>query len=204
MGSITISLVYFSGSGVTEGVAQLIAAGIGTVENTDCRLLKILPAHLNNGRWWHQETLDVLNRSQGIVFGSPTYMGSVASTFKAFMDTTSELWVQQQWKNKLAAGFTTCSSPAGDNLNSLLQMSVFAAQHAMIWIGQAELPGKYASGGSPDDANRLGSFLGLATQVTIGESLDNSPSGDRKTAKLFGQRIAQLTKCFDSAYKVPA
>jgi len=38
---------------------------------------------------------------------------------------------------------------------------------------------KYVSGGNPDDANRLGSFLGLAT-VTAGETLEQAPSGERK------------------------
>jgi len=108
------------------------------------------------------------------------------------------LWTTQHWKNKVAGGFTCCGSPAGDSLSSLIQLAVFAAQHGMIWVGQSELPGKYVSGGSPDDANRLGSFLGLATQVTAGESLEQAPPGDRKTAELFGQRIAELTKIFQN------
>ena len=139
-------------------------------------------------RWKHDEILDTLAVSNGIIFGSPTYMGSIASPLKAFMETTSELWVTQIWKNKVAGGFTCCSFSSGDNLNSLIQLAVFAAQHSMVWVGQSELPGKYASGGSPDDANRLGSFLGLATQVTTGESLSQSPPGDRQTALLFGTK----------------
>lgn len=194
----TISIVYFSGSGTTDSVAKLIAAGVESSEQAHCYLLRISPKHIVNGRWKHLETLETLAASDGIIFGSPTYMGSVASPFKAFMETTSELWSAQVWKNRMAAGFTCCSSPAGDNLSSLIQLAVFAAQHGMIWIGQSELPGKYASGGSPDDANRLGSFLGLATQVTTGKSLEQAPSGDRKTAMLFGQRIAELTNNFQS------
>ncbi|MES1022956.1 flavodoxin family protein [Gloeocapsa sp. BRSZ] len=194
----SISIIYFSGSGVTDGVVKLVAAGTETITAVHCHLLRLSPEHIVNGRWRHSETLDTLNASDGIIFGSPTYMGSIASPFKAFMDTTSELWMPQRWKDKLAAGFTTSGSPAGDNLNSLIQMSIFAAQHGMIWIGQVELPGKYASGGSPDDANRLGSFLGLATQLTPGESLELAPPGDHKTAKLFGQRIAELTRIFQN------
>ena len=115
------------------------------------------------------------------------------------MDKTSELWAARQWKNKVAAGFTSSGSPAGDNLNCLMQLAVFAAQHGMIWVGQSELPEKYMSGGSLDDANRLGSFLGLATQVTAGQLLEQAPSGDFKTAKLFGRRVAELTATFCSA-----
>lgn len=195
----TVSIVYFSGSGTTESVAKLIATGIETVALVKCHVLRIIPEQIINGRWKHDQTLDTLAVSNGIIFGSPTYMGSIAAPFKAFMETTSELWASQSWKNKIAGGFTCCSSPSGDNLNSLIQLAVFAAQHGMVWVGQSELPGKYASGGSPDDANRLGSFLGLATQVTTGESLSQSPSGDRQTAILFGRRIAEITKKFNQS-----
>jgi NAD(P)H dehydrogenase (quinone) len=164
----------------------------------NCYLLRINPKHIIDGRWHDEETLNILNRSQGIILGSPTYMGSLASQFKAFMDKTSELWATRQWKDKVAAGFTNSGSPAGDNLNCLIQLAVFAAQHGMIRVGQSELPEKYASGGSPNDANRLGSFLGLATQVTAGQALEQAPSGDLKTAKLFGRRIAELTATFYS------
>lgn len=191
-----ISIVYYSGSGITDGVAKLIATGVELVDGVDYHLLRINPKHIVDGRWHDHETLNTLNASQGIILGSPTYMGSLASQFKAFMDKTSELWVTHQWKNKVAGGFTSCSSPAGDNLNCLIQLAVFAAQHGMIWIGQSELPEKYVSGGTPDDANRLGSFLGLATQVTVGQTLEQAYSGDLKTAKLFGKRVAEITATF--------
>lgn len=191
-----ISIIYYSGNGTTEGIAKHIAKGVELIGGMNCHLLRINPNHIIDGRWHDEETLNTLSTSQGIILGSPTYMGSLASQFKAFMDKTSGLWATHQWKNKIAAGFTTCSSPSGDNLNCLIQLAVFAAQHGMIWIGQSELPGKYASGGSPDDANRLGSFLGLATQITAGQPLEQAPSGDFKTAQLFGRRVAEVTAAF--------
>lgn len=191
---VQIAIVYYSGSGITNSVAKLIAQGVEAFSENSCHLLRIQPEQVVNGRWKSDEILTKLSHSDGIIFGSPTYMGSVASQFKAFMDATSELWVSRQWKNKIAAGFTCCSSPAGDNLNSLIQLAVFAAQHGMLWVGQEEVPEKYVSGGNADDANRLGSFLGLATQVTMGETLEQSLSGDHKTAKRFGERIAEMTK----------
>lgn len=192
----TISVIYYSGSGITDGIAKPIATGIESVDDMTCHMLRIDPVHIVEGRWQDEETLNILNKSEGIILGSPTYMGSLASQFKAFMDKTSELWWTRQWKNKIAAGFTSCSSPAGDNLNSLLQLAVFAAQHGMIWVGQSELPERYVTGGTPDDTNRLGSFLGLATQVTAGQSFTQAPSGDFKTAQLFGRRIAEVTANF--------
>lgn len=195
----TVSIVYYSGSGITDGIAKLIAQGVESVDSVECHVLRINGEHIINGRWQDEETLDTLNASQAIILGGPTYMGSLASQFKAFMDKTSELWATQVWKNKISAGFTSCSSPAGDNLSCLLQLAIFAAQHGMIWVGQSELPEKYVSGGSPDDANRLGSFLGLATQVSVGQPLEKSPSGDLKTAKLFGRRVSEVADAFSKS-----
>jgi len=78
----------------------------------------------------------------------------------------------------------------------LIQLAVFAAQHGMLWWVR-QLPEKYVSGGNPDDANRLGSFLGLATQVTAGETLEQAPSGERKLPNYLDSEF-QMTQKFVS------
>ncbi len=74
---------------------------------------------------------DELDRTDAIIFGSPTCMGSVSGFFKQFMDATSSRWMEGRWQDKLAAGFTNSASQSGDKLNTLVQMAVFAAQHGM-------------------------------------------------------------------------
>lgn len=56
------------------------------------------------------------------------------------MEATSKFWYTQTWKNKLAAGFTNSSSLNGDKLNTLQQLSIFSAQHSMLWISLGILP----------------------------------------------------------------
>ena len=134
-----------------------------------------------------------LAAADAIIFGSPTYMGSAAAPMKQFMDASSKTWATQGWKNKIAAGFTVSASWSGDKLSTLNQFAVFAAQHGMIWAGTGIMPGNNNSKGSTNDINRVGSFLGLMAQANADEGPDVAPpQADRKTAELFGARIAEV------------
>ena len=52
-----ISIIYYSGSGITDGVAKLLATGVASVDGIDCHLLRINPKHIIEGRWQDEETL---------------------------------------------------------------------------------------------------------------------------------------------------
>ena len=130
--------------------------------------------------------------ADAIIFGSPTYMGSVSAPFKAFMDASSRVWYEQGWKDKIAAGFTNSASYSGDKLNTLQQMSVFAAQHSMLWIGLGLMPGNNSTQGSPDDLNRIGSYLGAMAQSNADQGADIvPPQADRDTVRHLGKRVAE-------------
>jgi NAD(P)H dehydrogenase (quinone) len=189
----TIAIVYFSGSGHTHLMAEAIAAGIQAAGD-DPQLLRITGDQMNNGRWQDESLIEALDKADGIVFGSPTYMGGVAAQFKAFLDAMSSAWVAQRWKDKVAAGFTHSSSLSGDKQGTLLYLATNAAQHCMIWVGAGDLPSHYL--GQADGVNRLGSFLGVMGQspMTMDGGQATLDSGDRLTAEKFGQRIAAIAK----------
>ena len=136
-----------------------------------------------------------LNEYDAIIFGSPTYMGSVSAPFKAFMDASSKVWFSQGWKDKVSAGFTNSHSLSGDKLNTLFQLTIFAVQHGMIWVGQGEMNGSPdGEAGKPDAINRLGSMLGVMAQSENESPEVTPPSGDLKTAELLGKRVAVVTQ----------
>ena len=182
---VKIAIIYHSGFGHTQVQAEAVAQGVNAVEGAQAQLVKadeIID---------HLESLSSLD---GMIFGSPTYMGSVSAPFKAFMDASSKIWFQQGWKDKVAAGFTNSHSLSGDKLNSLIQMTIFAMQHGMIWVGQAE-PNQSPDGqpGKPDAINRMGSTLGAMAQSENQDPAITPPAGDLKTAELLGTRVAQIT-----------
>lgn len=184
----SIAIVYHSGFGHTEAVAQHVAKGAQSVQGTAVTLYKATDLASPDAGPWAE-----LAAADAIIFGAPTYMGSASAPMKQFMDATSKPWFSQQWKNKIAAGFTNSSSWSGDKLSTLSQFAVLAAQHGMIWAGTGMMPGYNTSKGSPADINRVGSFLGLMTQANADEGPDVAPpAADRKTAELFGARIAEV------------
>ncbi|MER5428800.1 flavodoxin family protein [Streptomyces sp. NPDC002588] len=73
----------------------------------------------------------LLDGSDAIVFGSPTYMGTASGAFHAFAEATSARWATQAWKDKPAAGFTNSGSKSGDKLHTLQFFQILAAQLGM-------------------------------------------------------------------------
>ncbi|WP_119343095.1 flavodoxin family protein [Facilibium subflavum] len=178
-----VAIVYFSGYGHTKKVAEHIKIGIERVKEVYASLLSVDEI----------KDVDALNDYEAIVFGAPTYMGSVPYQFKKFMDDASKVWLKQAWKDKLAAGFTNSGSLSGDKFNVLMQLCTFACQQGMIWLslGVENTSGQYeSSSGHVKALNRMGASLGLMTQSENNTPDVTPPIGDKKTAELFGQRIA--------------
>jgi NAD(P)H dehydrogenase (quinone) len=114
-------------------------------------------------------------------------MGGIAAQYKSFIDACGGIWYEQGWRNKLAAGFTHSQGLSGDKLNTLEGLMIQAMQHGMLWVSLGIRP----EGSSPEQINRLGSYLGLMAQSEADQT--NLFEGDRQTARLFGQRIADAT-----------
>ncbi|BDV43845.1 FMN reductase [Geotalea uraniireducens] len=184
----TIAIVYHSTYGHTAGLAQSVAAGAARVGGVRVELVPV--AEIEN-RW------EVLHGADAMIFGCPTYMGSGSADFKKFMEATAHFWLEQRWKDKLAAGFTNSASQSGDKLNTLVQLAIFAAQHGMLWVSLGLLPGNNASTASIADLNRLGSFMGAMAQSNNDQGPEAvPPANDHETAALLGQRVAELALRF--------
>lgn len=177
-----IAIIYHSAHGHTAHIAAHVLGGAQGVPGVRAELLQAQDlAH----------TPDDLLRYDGVILGSPTYLGGVSGPFKTFMDATGRLWKTQQLKNKLAAGFTVSSLPSGDKQSTLLSMWVFAMQHGMVWVGNPILPEQHAGVPYDEAANRLGSWSGLMAQAGHGSAADAFVSGDTKTARMFGRHFAE-------------
>ena len=182
-----VAVVYHSGYGHTAEVAKAVARGAANIAGIEAQLISVTDVDK------HWQDLDA---ADAIIFGAPTYMGSVSAPFKAFMDASSKVWFTQGWKDKIAAGFTHSGSQNGDKFNSLTQLYTFAMQHGMIWIGLGLMPGNNSSKGSVNDLNRLGSFSGAMTQSNVDQGAEAIPASDLKTAEHLGRRVALVAAQF--------
>lgn len=178
-----IAIVYHSGYGHTKVVAERISKGAHEIiSNVQLLTSKEAIAHSY-----------LLQEADTIVFGSPTYFGNVSAEFKQFMESTGSTWAKQGWKNKLAAGFTNSSSTNGDKLSTLITISLFAAQHSMIWLPLGLMPQYDADGKQLPEHNGMASYLGLMTLSNNSHDRFNEPA-DLMSAELFGARIAEITR----------
>src|SRR6476646_10600711 len=111
----SIAVVFHSGYGHTQRMAQAVAQGAGA------ELLAIdAEGNLPAGGWEQLEAADA------IIFGATTYMGNVSWQFKKFADASSKPWFAQKWKDKVAAGFTNSAGMNGDKGVVLLTMFTLA------------------------------------------------------------------------------
>ncbi|MBL8311888.1 MAG: flavodoxin family protein [Burkholderiales bacterium] len=178
-----IAIVYHSGYGHTKAIAESVHKGAASVAGSQVTLVNVTDA---------EQHWDTLAKADAILFGAPTYMGSVSAEMKKFMEASSKVWFTQGWKDKLAAGFTVSGSYSGDKLSTLQQFMFFAAQHSMLWASQGIMPGFNTSKGSIEDLNRVGSYSGLMVQANLDQGPEGIAASDFKTAEAFGARIATL------------
>lgn len=194
----TIAIVFFSGSGHTAQMADAVQRGAASAADTRALLLPITGTDIVEGRFRNESLLAELDRADAIILGTPTYMAGPAAQFKAFADATGGIWFEQRWKNKLAAGFTHSGMPSGDKLGTLHYLTLFAAQHGMVWLGNAELPS--AMLGAAGDLNRSGSYLGA---MGSGADAQVHP-GDLLTAEKLGRRVADFAHRLAPPVALPA
>ncbi len=179
-----IAVVYHSGYGHTQRMAQAVAEG------ADAELVAIdADGNLPEGGW------ETLAAASAIIMGSPTYMGNVSWQFKKFADASSKPWFTQAWKDKLFAGFTNSASLNGDKGSTLTYLFTLAMQHGGVWASHGVMPSN-SKAADRNDLNFLGAFSGAMAQSPSDAGASEMLPGDLSTARALGQRVAELVVRF--------
>ncbi len=175
-----VAIVFHSGYGHTQRMAQSVAAGAGG------QLIAIdAEGNLPEGGW------EALAAADAIVFGSPTYMGSVSWQFKKFADASSKPWYSQAWKDKIFGGFTNSANVNGDKHSTLHYLLTLAMQHGGIWVGTGQNYNN-TQASQRSDVNYLASSVGPMGQTPGDVGAADMNEGDLETARRFGERIAAV------------
>lgn len=179
-----IVVVFHSGYGHTERMAQSIAEGAGAaliaIDDT---------GNIGDTDW------EAIDHAQAILFGSPTYMGGPSWQFKKFADASSKPWFEGRWQNKIFGGFTNSASMNGDKLNTLEDFFLLAGQHGGIWVSMDIKPAN-TKASKRDDPNRMGSYIGPMAQSPADAAPEEMSGGDLETARRYGKRVAMIAARF--------
>jgi multimeric flavodoxin WrbA len=182
-----VSIAHHSGYGHTAVLAEAVRSG-AVQAGAQVHLINV--DGITDAQW------ELLDASDAIVFGSPTYMGTASGAFHVFAEASSKRWFGRDWHDKLAAGFTNSGSKSGDKLHTLQYFQILAAQHGMNWINLGLHPGWNSSSASEHDLNRLGVFAGAAAQTNIDEGPEAVHKADIATAEHLGRRVAEAARVF--------
>src|SRR5918993_2775754 len=138
-----ILVLYYSRHGAVRQMAQLVARGIEQVSGAAARIRTVPPVSpvtqqatppVPESGAPYAELKD-LNECCGLALGSPTRFGNMAAPLKAFLDSTSELWLKGTLVGKPAAVFTSTSTAHGGQETTLISMMLPLLHHGMVIVG---------------------------------------------------------------------
>ncbi len=123
----------------------------------------------------------------GLILGSPTRFGNMASAVKHFLDGTGGAWFSGTLAGKPAGVFTSTSTLHGGQEATLLSMMIPLLHHGMVLVG---LPytepalTRTRSGGTPYGASHL---AGPDSDRPLDED-------ERRLCRVLGQRVAAIAR----------
>jgi NAD(P)H dehydrogenase (quinone) len=182
-----IAIVFHSGYGHTKRVAEHVQKGAAAAGASVDVVAIDAEGNIPEAGW------ATIKAADGVIFGSPTYMGSVSWQFKKFADASSKPWYTMDWKGKIAAGFTNSATLNGDKGSTIAYLALLAAQHKMLWTGTGMHPSN-AKAHTRDDLNNLGGYQGLLVTSPSDAGVDEMIAGDLKTAEAFGVNVVDVVK----------
>jgi NAD(P)H dehydrogenase (quinone) len=190
-----ILVLYYSRQGSTEAMARQVCRGVEGISDMRARLRTVPPVSAVTERLEPAvpsagppyATHDDLVECCGLILGSPTRFGNMASPLKHFLDGTSALWHSGALVDKPAAVFTSTQTMHGGHESTLLSMMLPLFHHGMVLVG---LPfterglTETRGGGTPYGAGHV------AAMGAPGELSDS----ERALAHALGARVARLAR----------
>jgi NAD(P)H dehydrogenase (quinone) len=180
-----LAVAYHSQLGHTAVLADAVVRG---AREAGARASLVAVEAMTDADW------DTVDAADGIVFGSPTFMGNVSASFQTFAEGSFRRCLNATWRDKVAAGFTNSGAKSGDKLQTLVSLAVLASQHHMLWVNLGLGAGWNSSAGSEYDPNRLGFWLGAAAQTDVDAGPEQVHSADVQTCEHLGRRVALVTR----------
>lgn len=164
-----ILVLYYSMYGHIEIMANAVAEGVRSVENTEV-VVKRVPELMSKevarraGAKLDQAapiaTVDELPNYDAIIFGTPTRFGNMCAQMRNFLDQTGRLWLNGGLIGKVGSVFTSTGTQHGGQETTITSFHTTLFHHGMIIVGvpyscQEIMNMSEITGGSPYGASTL-------------------------------------------------
>jgi len=190
-----VLVIYFSRYGMTGALAREVCRGVDSVDGMASRL-RAVPAvsavteavedDIPEAGPPYAVAQDLVDCA-GLVMGSPTRFGNMASALKYFLDGTGSEWLTGSLSGKPAGVFTSTSTLHGGQESTLLTMAVPLLHHGMLLTGlpyTEEALSTTTTGGSPYGASH----------VTWNRNSDALSDDEKHLARVLGKRVADIAR----------
>lgn len=165
-----VAVVHYSATGNVHRLAEAIAEGAADA-GAEVRLLRVAElvpdeviarspewvAHRAATTHLPEAAPDDLDWADGLVFGTPSRFGTMASQLKQFIDSTSALWGAGLLADKAASAFVSSHERHGGQETTLMSLyQVFVHWGAVIVPPGYTDESVFAAGGNPYGTGSVG------------------------------------------------
>lgn len=190
--NLSVLILYYSKTGHTRSMAQAIAQGVQNIGlNAQLRTVPELTTSVQVAESSIPEqgdiycTLNDLQNCHGLILGSPTRFGNMASPLKYFLEQTTGLWLNGALHGKPASVFTSSGAMHGGQESTLLTMYMPLLHHGMLLMGLSNAESALTqtkTGGTPYGASHVS---GARQQFALSDD-------EKKLCIAQGERMAKL------------
>lgn len=195
-------IVFYSTYGHVYKMAEAVAEGAREVQGSEVSIFQVpelmdeatLKAHgalEAKKAFYHIPFIkpEQLAEADGIIFGTPTRFGNMASQMRNFLDQTGSLWMKGALVGKVGSVFVSTATQHGGQETTITSFHTTLFHHGMIVVGvpyaeQRLLNMTEITGGTPYGATTLANTDG-----------SRSPSeNELQIARFQGRHVATITK----------
>jgi NAD(P)H dehydrogenase (quinone) len=190
-----VLVLYYSRNGATEALAREVARGVDSIGGMAARLRTVPDVSTvteatedpvpSSGPPFVAQT--DLEECVGLIIGSPSNFGNMASPLKYFLDNTLGEWLRGVLVGKPFGTFASTGSLHGGQETTLLTMAVPLLHHGMIYVGipyTEPALSSTRSGGTPYGP----------THVTWNRDADTLSGEEKTLARVLGARVADVAR----------
>lgn len=191
-----VLVLYYSMYGHIEIMANAVAEGARSVENTEVAVKRV-PELMSEevarrvGAKLDQPapiaTVDELPNYDAIIFGTPTRFGNMCAQMRNFLDQTGRLWLNGGLIGKVGSVFTSTGTQHGGQETTITSFHTTLLHHGMIIVGvpyscEEIMNMSEITGGSPYGASTLAG----------GDGKRQPSDNEIKIARFQGAHVAQV------------
>jgi NAD(P)H dehydrogenase (quinone) len=190
-----VLVLYYSGYGHVETMAEAIAEGVGEVDGAEVtvkRVPELVPEEIarKSGMKLDQQAPiaepSELADYDAIVFGTPTRFGNMASQMRNFLDQTGGLWMQGALIGKVGSVFASTSTQHGGQETTITSFHTTLLHQGMVIVG---VPYSHKGLNEMDEISG-GTPYGATTMAGDGSRVPSANELD--IARFQGRHVAEI------------